>query len=147
MDSLITINRGLMDGSQRAVYMLPIIQEALNATLYWTITVLATVVVTLATQLRASPGFTGASLVALMQFGMMLAAIIRSWTQLETAIGAVSRLQSFSKTIKSEYLENETDEPSENWPQHGSVDIWNVSAAYRYTNKSCLYCYRPADPS
>jgi ATP-binding cassette subfamily C (CFTR/MRP) protein 1 len=120
-----------MDGSQRAVYLLPIVQEALSATLYWVIAVVATVVVSLATQLRVSAGFTGASLVSLMQFGMMLTAIIRSWTLLEISIGAVSRLQSFSKTIRTENLENETDETPENWPQHGSVDVRNVSAAYR----------------
>jgi ATP-binding cassette subfamily C (CFTR/MRP) protein 1 len=130
MSALITTNQHLMDGSQRAVYLLPIIQEALNATLYWAIAVLATVVVSLAIQLRASAGFTGASLVALMQFGMMLAAIIRSWTQLEIAIGAISRLQSFSKAIKSEHLTIEKDQPPGNWPQHGSIDIQNVSAGY-----------------
>ncbi|KAF2673292.1 ABC transporter [Microthyrium microscopicum] len=137
MPSLLSINQQLMDGSQRSIFSLAIVQEALVATLYWANAILAVLVVTLATQLRVSAGFTGVALVSLMQFGLMLAAIIRSWTMLEISIGAVSRLESFTKTIKSEHLDGETQEPPENWPQTGSVEIRNVSAAYTKDFEDC----------
>ncbi|KAI0845220.1 P-loop containing nucleoside triphosphate hydrolase protein [Daldinia vernicosa] len=94
------------------------------------VTALAFVIVTLATQLRSNGGFTSASLVALMTFGNNLSFMIRTYTVLETSIGAISRLKNFSERVKSEGLEGEDIVPPSDWPLRGSIQINGVSASY-----------------
>jgi ATP-binding cassette, subfamily C (CFTR/MRP), member 1 len=108
------------------------VQQWLTLMLNLTVTVVAVVLVTLATQLRTIPGFTGVGLLSLMSFGEMLSSIIRCWTQLETSIGAVSRLKRFDEIVKSENLLGETEMHSETWPQMGNIEIDGVSASYAY---------------
>ncbi|AEO56572.1 hypothetical protein MYCTH_2059686 [Thermothelomyces thermophilus ATCC 42464] len=65
-----------------------------------------------------------------MSFGEQLALIIRFYTDLETSIGAVSRLKAFSENVKPESWEGETLVPPAEWPLHGAIEINGVSAAY-----------------
>jgi len=106
------------------------IQRWLAFCLQIVVAVLSIAVVTLATQLRSNTAFTGASLVALMSFGDNLTYIIRMWTMLETSIGAVSRLKSFSEKVKPEDQDGEDIMPSKEWPQRGEIQISGVSASY-----------------
>jgi ATP-binding cassette, subfamily C (CFTR/MRP), member 1 len=94
------------------------------------IAILAIFVVAIATQLQSSAGFIGASLVSLMSISNSLTSIVTRWTQLEIAIGAVTRLESFCKTVTSEHGEAETERPPEDWPRFGSIKIKDVSASY-----------------
>ena len=71
-------------------------------------------------------------MITLMTFGDVLNYIIRWWTQLETSIGAVSRLKNFSEKVKSEDAEDEGVMIPENWPSRGEIGIAGVSASYRY---------------
>lgn len=107
------------------------VQRWLGFALQTVVAVLAVVVVTLATQLRSSTGLTGASLVTLMTFGDILNYIIRWYTQIETSIGAVSRLKNFSRKVKPESLEGENTVPPKEWPLKGGIEICEVSASYR----------------
>jgi len=107
------------------------VQQWLQTVLNWVITVLATILVILATQLRSNAGFTSIGLISLMTFSQNLTAIVVNWTQLETSIGAVSRLKSFSEDVRSEDLPGEEDRPSDQWPEQGALEIKNVSASYR----------------
>lgn len=91
---------------------------------------IAIIIVTLATQLRSSAGFMGVSLVALMGLSDFLTMIVFSWTQLETSIGAISRLKGFSEDIKSEHLESEVERPGETWPEEGTNEIRDICASY-----------------
>ncbi|KAB5582941.1 ABC transporter [Coniochaeta sp. 2T2.1] len=141
-------NNAHLDTSQRPAYLLAMIQRWLLFVLNVVVAVVAVVVVALATQLRANRGFTGASLVTIMNFGDILANIIRCYTMLETSIGAVSRLKTFSDVTRPE---DEDDEltvgekgegqeegqgqqqrivPPESWPERGLIEIKNVSASY-----------------
>ncbi|KAK1675658.1 P-loop containing nucleoside triphosphate hydrolase protein [Colletotrichum godetiae] len=126
----ITINSNLLDTSQRPAYQLAIIQRWLQLALQLLVAGLATIVVTLATQLRASSGFTGASLVTLMSFGDTLTTIVQSYTMLETSIGAVARLKTFSDTVTPETGPDEDMIPKESWPEKGAIEIKAVSASY-----------------
>lgn len=128
-DGIKTNNR-LLNDSQRPAYLLAMVQRWLLFTLQTLMMLLAVGVVTLATQLRASSGFTGASLVTLMTFGDVLNYIIRWFTQLETSIGAVTRLKNFSENITPESLKGETAIPSTEWPTQGGVQISGISASY-----------------
>ena len=105
------------------------VQRWLGFALQTVVAILAVSVVSLATQLRSSTALTGASLVTLMTFGDILNYIIRWYTQIETSIGAVSRLKNFSKQVKSESLEGEDVTPSREWPLRGGIQITGVSAS------------------
>nr|RBQ89434.1 hypothetical protein FVER53263_06049 [Fusarium verticillioides] len=87
-------------------------------------------------RLHSNSGFTGASLVTLMSFGESLSGIVIYYTRLETSIGAISRLKTFNATVKPEGKEGEDMVPPENWPQHGSVKLNNVSASYQIESSS-----------
>lgn len=65
-----------------------------------------------------------------MSFNESLAQIIKTWTNLETSLGAISRLISFTGHTASENLPGETQPVPENWPMHGLIEIKNVSASY-----------------
>ncbi|PVH82350.1 ATPase-like protein [Cadophora sp. DSE1049] len=132
-DGIETNNR-LLNNSQRPAYLLAMVQRWLLFTLQILVMLLAVGVVTLATQLRASSGFTGASLVTLMTFGDVLNYIIRWFTQLETSIGAVTRLKNFSQNITPESLEDENVVPPREWPMRGAIQISGVSASYTGTS-------------
>jgi ABC-type multidrug transport system fused ATPase/permease subunit len=92
--------------------------------------VIATVLVTLALQLRSNTGFAGASLVTLMSFGDMLSSIVQQWTKLETSIGAIGRLRTFNETVKPESKEYEDFVPAKEWPLEGRIELKGVSASY-----------------
>ncbi|KAK4142448.1 canalicular multispecific organic anion transporter 1 [Dichotomopilus funicola] len=131
----LTLNKSLLDTSQRPAYLLAMIQRWLAFTLQLVVAVLAIAVVALATQIHVNTaggnaaGFTGASLVTLMSFGESLTTIIRFYTLLETSIGAVSRLKAFSETVAPEDQEGETGVPGVEWPR-GKIEIKGVSASY-----------------
>ncbi|KAK4122121.1 P-loop containing nucleoside triphosphate hydrolase protein [Parathielavia appendiculata] len=65
-----------------------------------------------------------------MTFGENLTMIIRFYTLLETSIGAISRLKSFSENVKQESSEGEDIVPPKERPADGKIDISGVSAAY-----------------
>lgn len=106
------------------------VQHWLGFTLQIVVSILAVAVVTLATQLRSSTGLTGASLVTLMTFGDILNYIIRWYTELETSLGAISRLKTFSETVQSESVDGEDEIPPKEWPVRGAIEIRGVSASY-----------------
>jgi ATP-binding cassette subfamily C (CFTR/MRP) protein 1 len=128
----IEVNSRLLDTSQRPTYLLAMVQRWLLFTLQLLVAVLAISVVTLATQLRSNTGLTGASLITLMTFGDILNYIISWYTQIETSIGAVSRLKKFSEQVKSERTNGEDFIPPNGWPLCGSIHIKGVSASYTY---------------
>lgn len=106
------------------------IQQWLALSLQLVVMVISVMVVTLATQLRTNSGFAGASLVTLMTWGEVISTLIRYYTQVETSIGAVSRIKTFSEKVKSENLDGEDMELPEEWPDQGSIEIRGVSASY-----------------
>lgn len=127
---LIQKNDLLLDTSQRPAYLLAMIQEWLSLVMQLLVAALAVILFALATQLRASAGLTGASLLTLLGFGTTLFQLIRSYTQLETCIGAVNRLRTFSTTVKPEDQPGEDVVPPLSWPGEGRIEIQDVSASY-----------------
>jgi ATP-binding cassette subfamily C (CFTR/MRP) protein 1 len=126
----IALNNSLLDTSQRPAYLLAMIQRWLGFTLQLVVAVLALVFVTLATQLRSNTAFSGASLITLMSFGDQLSMLVQMFTLLETSIGAVSRLKTFSDKVVSENLGGEDVVPPREWPLKGGIEINGVSASY-----------------
>ena len=128
----IHLNSKLLDNSQRPAYLLAMLQRCLSFVLNVVVSVLATLVVVLVTQVKSitSTGFTGASLVGLMGFGTNIAHVIQMYTLLETSIGAVSRLKSLSEKVTPETLPGEDMVPPVSWPSGGAIEIKQVSASY-----------------
>ncbi|GIC88015.1 uncharacterized protein Aud_004406 [Aspergillus udagawae] len=126
----IAANNELLDTSQRPFYLLAITQRWLGFSLQLVVALLAIMVVTLSTQLGSRAGLTGASLVTLMTFGDILNYVIRFFTQLETSIGAVSRLKHFSDEVKPEGSSEDDLIPPLDWPNRGFIHIDGVSASY-----------------
>jgi len=106
------------------------IQEWLNLVLGLVVMSLAVIMVTLSVRLHANSAFAGASLYSLITLGENLAGIVLYWTRLETSIGAIARLKTFSRTIQPEDKDEEDVVPPEQWPQIGMVELKGVSACY-----------------
>lgn len=124
-------NVEILNESQRPFYLLLVIQRWLNLVLNLVILVIATGLVALITQLEAGAGISGASLVTLMSLSGSLMAIVSNFVELETCVGAVARLRSFSSHTASEKRDTNSDEPKGNWPSNGRIDIKGVWASYR----------------
>jgi ABC-type multidrug transport system fused ATPase/permease subunit len=136
----IAANNQLLDTSQRPFYLLAITQRWLGFSLQLVVALLAIMVVTLSTQLGSRAGLTGASLVTLMTFGDILNYVIRFFTQLETSIGAISRLKHFSDEVKPEGSSEEDLIPPLEWPNRGFIHIDGVSASYEYVIRCPINC-------
>jgi ATP-binding cassette subfamily C (CFTR/MRP) protein 1 len=108
------------------------IQRWLTLVLDLTNTVLAVFVVVLAVRLRdtVSVGFTGVSLTRIISFTGMLKLTISFWTQLETSIGAITRVKQFESETQDENLPAESNEPPNEWPSQGCIEIKGISASY-----------------
>ncbi|ORY68183.1 ATPase-like protein [Pseudomassariella vexata] len=126
----IKLNNQLLDTSQRPTYLLAVVQRWLLFALQTVVAILAVTVVAMATQLRSSTALTGAGLITLMTFGDILNYIIRWLTQIETSIGAVSRLKNLGEKVRPETLDGEDVVPPCEWPFRGAIRIDGVSASY-----------------
>lgn len=138
-------NLGLLDNSQRPAYFLAMIQHCLAFGLSSLVTVLATLVVVLVTQVKAitGAGLAGASMVSLMTIGDYLSSLILFYTLLEISIGAVSRLKSFQETVLPESGPEEDAALPPLWPLKGSLNIKTVSASYKYVIICLLFLQTP----
>lgn len=121
----------LLDDCQKPFYLLLCIQRWLGLVLGLVVAGMATVLTGIAVAIRGtnvSAGFIGIALVNMMSLSQTLASLIMFWTSLETSLGAVSRVKTFSEDTPKE------DEPKElvadAWPRSGHVKFDNVTASY-----------------
>lgn len=113
--------------------MLLCIQRWLTLVLGLTVAGLAILLTTLGVTLRSrlDAGFLGVALVSMMNLGHSLAALITFWTLLETSLGAISRVKTFSEDTPTEKPREIVDTRIlAGWPSQGSVVIENWSAHY-----------------
>ena len=106
------------------------IQQWLTLVLDLVVMVMAAILTTLAVRIHSDSGFTGASFVTLMSLGTSLSDIVIYYTMLETSIGAIARLKTFSDTVKPEEKDGEDVVPLENWPERGMIELNGVYASY-----------------
>ncbi|KAM3069136.1 hypothetical protein ACMFMG_010661 [Clarireedia jacksonii] len=125
-------NLALLDTSQKPYYLLFCIQRWLGLVLDLLVTALAVILMILIVKLRSdiSPGYVGLALLNVMTFNQSLAEIIKNWTQLETAVGAIARVKNFVATTASENLAKEKELAPEKWPSNGAIDFINITASY-----------------
>ncbi|KAM3470244.1 hypothetical protein MY8738_009824 [Beauveria namnaoensis] len=121
----------LLDECQKPFYLLLCIQRWLSVVLGLTVTCMVTILTAIAVTVRGSTvsaGFIGTALVNTMSLSQSLTSLIIFWTSLETSLGAVSRVKSFSEDTP---IEESPDAPvAHNWPASGHVQFNGVTAAH-----------------
>lgn len=128
--SAVNINR--VDKAQSPFWLLLCVQRWLNLVLDLMVAVLAVLVVTLAVKLRSttSGAQIGIALNVVLVFNVTLLRLAESYTQMETALGAISRLKNFEKTTITEDKPGEVFIPEEQWPEKGAIEFRDVTASY-----------------
>lgn len=130
-------SRDLLDRSQRPFYLLFAVQRWLTLVLDLIVAAVATILIVLVVALkgRLSAGYVGVALLNVILFSQSIKLLIHWWTQLETHIGSVARIKTFTTDAISEDLPDEDQTPPPNWPGDGTIEFKNVTA-----------CYRPYEP-
>ncbi|KAL7790898.1 P-loop containing nucleoside triphosphate hydrolase protein [Trichoderma ceciliae] len=133
-------NLSLLDNAQKPSYLLNCIQRWLTLVLDLVVAVLTILLVVFAVVLRGklNPSLLGVALVNMMNLGLNLKGIILAWSQLETSLGAVTRIKTFEETTPSELLPEENYAPPEEWPAQGSLEFVNLSVQYDATANPVL---------
>lgn len=126
----------LLDRSQRPFYLLYAVQRWLTFVLDMFVAAIAVLVMILVTQLKGvlPTGLIGVALVNIIMFSQHLKLLMTFWTNLETQIGAISRIRSFTSQTASEHEPQEKEQPPPMWPSKGAIMFENVSAGYRSVN-------------
>jgi ATP-binding cassette, subfamily C (CFTR/MRP), member 1 len=123
----------LINEAQRPYYLLLCIQRWLVCVLDLVVAGLTVSIVGLAVILRSrvEPGLLGVSLVMMMKLGPSLAGFVQFFTQLETSLGAITRIKNFEQDTPPELLPAERADPASHWPKDGAVVFENVSLSYK----------------
>ena len=126
--------------------MLLSIQQWLSFVLDLLVALIAVVIVVITTCLhhKFNPGEIGVALNLVLTFNDALAQAITSWTQVETSIGAVTRVQQFQDTTPTEHRQGVTEVPQSvhGWPSRGAVVFHQVTACYRFASPYPAYPHR-----
>ncbi|KAJ4388528.1 hypothetical protein N0V93_005986 [Gnomoniopsis smithogilvyi] len=129
-------NQELLDQSQQPSYLLGITQQWLLLVANLAITGLALALTSLALFLSpraGTVGVVGVGLLTLTSFGRNLADIMKAYTLVETALGAIARLKTFSETTPLERKLGKDKDIiglDELWPNKGAIQINRLSASY-----------------
>lgn len=132
--SAIRIQHICLDLSQKPYYLLHCIQQWLNLVLDLIVLALAVIVMTMAIELggTTSGGLLGITLNNILSFNQALSVLVTSWTSLETSLGAIARIKTFSENTPNENSADATVEIPEEWPQNGEVRLSNISITYEH---------------
>lgn len=123
----------LLDRSQRPFYLLYAVQRWLTLVLDMFVAGIAVLLIIIVTQLRGTlpPGLIGVALVNVILFSQNLKLLLMFWTNLETHIGAIARIKSFTTHTVSEHEPQEDQPPPSTWPSRGCITFDHVSAGYK----------------
>lgn len=125
-------NVKILNASQKPYYLLWCIQRWLTLVLNLFVMGISVVLVGIATNIEgAQAGYLGVALFNIVNFSSTLQSLVTEWTQLETAIGAISRVRAYVSNTPSEDAEHETAPVPEHWPAEGAITFSNVSASYQ----------------
>ncbi|PYI08342.1 P-loop containing nucleoside triphosphate hydrolase protein [Aspergillus sclerotiicarbonarius CBS 121057] len=119
--------------SQKPFYALLSVQQWLGLMLDLVAAGIAVVLATIAVQTKGSSesGLIGLALINIVGFGSAIKKLIVFWAQLETSVGAVSRVRSFVGRVESEHRAGEGEvRVGPHWPERGEVVLDGVVASY-----------------
>ena len=132
-DALEKKNRKLLDRSQRPFYLLFAVQRWLTIVLDLLVAAIATMLVILVVKLRGTidSGYVGIALLNVILFSQSVKMLVTFWTNLETHIGSIARVKTFTADTVNENLIEESVTPEPEWPSRGSIDFKSVGASYK----------------
>ena len=132
-DASLQLHLKRLDISQNPYYLLFCVQRWLMLVLDFVVAGLAILLVTVATQdrLATNGGAIGVALVNVLGFNSRLAFLIVTWTNLETSLGAISRLINFEKSTAREDQPGEDQSAPRKWPK-GSIELDRVTVSVKY---------------
>ncbi|KAH7152137.1 P-loop containing nucleoside triphosphate hydrolase protein [Dactylonectria estremocensis] len=124
-----------LDDAQKPAYLLNCIQRWLTLVLDLVVAFLTIILVVFAVTLRekVNPSLLGVALVNMMRLGANMKGIILYWSILETSLGAITRIRTFSEKTPSERDTREGGQLSEDWPASGAVEVNDLSVQYDQT--------------
>ncbi|KKY16042.1 putative abc multidrug transporter [Phaeomoniella chlamydospora] len=135
------INFELVNTSQQPFYLMLMVQRWLTLVLELISVGLILIITGLAVGTRhsVSTGFTGVSLVNIVNLSVSLQSLITWWTVLENSLGAVARIKNFCEVTEPEPLPHEVNKPPKEWPGNGNVEFKNISVSYKRSEKDVLH--------
>jgi ABC-type multidrug transport system fused ATPase/permease subunit len=127
-------NHRRLNASQRPFYLLFCIQQWLSLVLDISVAGIAVMLVSFALLLPegTTKGAIALSLFTLISFSFELTGLVMLWTTLETSLGAIARLKSFSTRTPKEDKDWERQSVPDGWPTKGAIKFDGVTASYRY---------------
>lgn len=119
-----------LDTSQKPFYLLFCMQRWLSLVLDLIIAGMSVLLIGIVIPLREqiNPGLLGVALTSVMSLGVSLSMMITSWTQLETSLGAITRINQFATQTPRD--PDGPDTPPPTWPSHGAIEISHLAAKY-----------------
>lgn len=131
-------NAKLLAASQTPFYLMESVQNWLSLVLALVVAGLATVVMSIAVKLRSSidAGYVGLALVEIMSLGNDCEWLIKSWTGLETSLGAIARMTEFIDDMPTE--EQGRFVPPIDWLSEGKIEVHDLTASYAETAEPAL---------
>ncbi|KAI8945244.1 P-loop containing nucleoside triphosphate hydrolase protein [Xylaria longipes] len=129
-------NMEYLDASQRPHYLLFCLQRWLAFVLDLIAAGLATLLVAIAVALRHTidPNSLAVGLVSVIGFGQILNQLVTNWSNLDTSLGAVSRIKKYvTETPVEEHSGYCGLEIPASWPTRGHIVLRNVSCSYGIT--------------
>ncbi|OAA34398.1 ABC transporter [Beauveria brongniartii RCEF 3172] len=125
-------NSHLIDRARRAAYLQNSIQTWLGFALDVLTIIIATVLVAVVMTWKDefSGGNVGVSLVMVMTFSSTLMRMMKTWTKMESSVGAVTRVKHFIMETESEKVAASTAEVAQDWPARGRIEFKDLIAAH-----------------
>jgi ATP-binding cassette subfamily C (CFTR/MRP) protein 1 len=126
-------NRDMLDQSQKPFYLLFAVQRWLTLVLDLVVAAVAVILMVLVVELRGtiSPGFVGVAMLNVILFSQSIKMLLTFWTNLETHIGSIARVKTFTETMVEEDLPQEQNMPPPQWPTQGAIEFRNLCAEYK----------------
>ncbi|KAF2158355.1 hypothetical protein M409DRAFT_38304 [Zasmidium cellare ATCC 36951] len=121
-------SRVYIAASQTPFYLLATAQNMLSLVLDFLTALLAIVVISIAVGTKG--GGIGLSLFSVVQLGTSTKLLIAQWTELETSLGAMKRIDDFSKSTPQESSPSRSSAPPADWPSKGEIEFRDVSLGY-----------------
>jgi ATP-binding cassette subfamily C (CFTR/MRP) protein 1 len=126
-------NSEMLDQSQKPFYLLFAVQRWLTLVLDLAVAAVAVILMVMVVELRGtiSPGFVGVAMLNVILFSQSIKMLLTFWTNLETHIGSIARVKSFTETTLIEHLPQEQNQPPAQWPTEGAIEFHDMCAEYR----------------
>lgn len=139
-DAFLEENTRRLSMSQKPFYFLVCIQRWLQVVLDLFVAGMALALVSMALMMSrsTSEGQIALAMVTLIGFNHTLTLFVDQWTQVETSLGAITRLKIFMRDTPNEDEEPETTLPLSDWPGQGAIEFEDISACYSDTGDVVL---------